>query len=165
MEYDNDYLTATIVGGAIAAVSGAITTLIAQMLTHRKRQSRVAREAVASWSGAFECCLSLTHDFYGLVLRIPDPPDDMWKKNYIQAMHRAADAGRELDVCAYKALLLVRKEWVRNEIEKLTKDSKLTEKAGGDIRDAATSYRASTEKLRGSLLDFLKRLSAAGRWA
>lgn len=152
-------LSAMVVGGLIAAVSGAATTILADRLGRRNKQYDSEREAIIAWVSAFEQWVSLYHDFAGLVLAVPETPDQAWKDIYLERMKEASEAGRRLDVAKNSVLVVARRGWVRAEVQRLTETSKVPAHSSTDeFRLCASAFRATSDTLRKDMSDFLLRL-------
>lgn len=153
-------MASTIVGGLIAALTGALTIVVTDLLKRRSQRTTLERESLVEWVSAYEEWVSLYNDYAGLVLGMPSPPDDVWKSKYLERMKEADEAGRRLDVSKYRVLVVERRDWVRAEITRLTKRSEVRSlSSSSDLKAQAIAFRGSADGLRADMEAFLRRLA------
>lgn len=155
-------IASTIVGGLIAALSGALAIVVTDWVNRRSQRTTLEREALVEWVSAYEVWVSLYSDYAGLVLQQPSFPDDDSKNMFLERMKEAAEAGRRLDVSKYRILIVERRDWVRTEVTRLTKASDLRSlTSSSDLKARALAFRLAADGLRSNLEIFLRRLVGA----
>jgi len=153
-------LAFTILGGSIAAISGSLTIFLTDWLNRRHQRTTLERDALVEWASAYEQWVSLYNDFAGLVLGKPDPLTDAYEKMFLERMNEASEAARRLDISKYRILIVERRNWVRDEITRLTKASEVrAQTASSDLKTQANTFRGAADRLRSDLEIFLRRLA------
>jgi hypothetical protein len=153
-------LASTILGGSIAAISGSLTIFLTDWLNRRHQRTTLEREALVEWASAYEGWVSLYNDYMGLVLGRPDPPNAAYEKTFLERMNQSGEAGRRLDIAKYRILIVERRDWVCDEITRLTKASEVhAQTSSSDLRTQASAFRGAAGRLRSDLEIFLRRLA------
>ena len=160
-------MSSTILGATIATIASSVTIFLTDWLSRRHQRTTLEREALVDWASAYEEWRSLHNDYMGLVLGRPDPPNAAYQETFLERMKQSGEAGRRLDIAKYRILIVERRDWVRDEITRLTKASEVrAQTSSSDLKTQASAFRGATDRLRSDLVIFLRRLAGeTGLWS
>jgi hypothetical protein len=161
-------LIGTAVGGLVATAGAVITMLVGKRVDREQQRALQLCDAYSEWAQHMQEALSHHENYYSLAAQKETVGGDSgtkekWKDEVIRVSIAAGEAGRRLDAAYYRVLLLESRQSFRDEVTRLTEDSKMKEIAGETPTQMAPLFKECATALRERLKALLRRLAAAKR--
>ncbi|HKQ48544.1 MAG TPA: hypothetical protein VJZ71_10775 [Phycisphaerae bacterium] len=152
----------TVAGGLIAAISGAAAIIIADRLGRRNKQSDSEREAIIAWATAFEEWIAIYQAFSVSLNTMSKGADDMRQQIFRERWNKADESGRRLDVAKNCVRIVSRRDWVRDEVVRMSEmTSEIRKRSSKDDPSARAIRQSEREELQKALSDFISRIANA----